>query len=292
MAEGALWQLDKEYYSISQERALILRLTECRLVEGESKPHKVHEFRVKRSALIETAHFETLLCNPAFKEHEQTVVDLKDDHPVALATWLKTLHGSGEADATGDADITIEDITIENVWHVLAMANQYGFDPKMPAAKAWFDRWLLLFPTHSFNHARGFRLATKFVVYNANYYATERCPDAFFDTNMHLRQNVIQQINAARTRLKSILHRELYRPIKDLLEVAKCDDKEKALYAYEKALRTLPRGQLRSHSSTTASTLCFWLQSVKPFQLQTCGSRYCTINVTAAVAGAIKKCLE
>ncbi|KAH9844460.1 37S ribosomal protein subunit sws2, mitochondrial [Teratosphaeria destructans] len=119
MAELALWQLDKEYYSISQEHDLVLRSID---------------------ALSETTHFETLLYNPEIKEHKQTVVDPKDDHPVALATWLKILQGAGENDASGDTNITVEHMTIEHVWHILAIAFKYGFNPKMPAAKAWFDK--------------------------------------------------------------------------------------------------------------------------------------------------------
>ena len=45
-----------------------------------------------------------------------------------------------------------------------------------------------------------------------------------------------EQLNAAKGRLKTILHRGLYDPIDNLLKRAKCGCKEKTLYAYELAL--------------------------------------------------------
>ena len=45
-----------------------------------------------------------------------------------------------------------------------------------------------------------------------------------------------EQLNAARGRLKTILHRNLYRPIERLLRYASCNCKAETLYAYELAL--------------------------------------------------------
>ena len=45
-----------------------------------------------------------------------------------------------------------------------------------------------------------------------------------------------EQLNAARGRLKTILHRSLYSPIGKLLNEATCSSKEKVEYGYQKSL--------------------------------------------------------
>lgn len=45
-----------------------------------------------------------------------------------------------------------------------------------------------------------------------------------------------EQVNAAKGRLKTILHRDLYEPIDDLLKYATCPQKKAVLFDYEQAL--------------------------------------------------------
>ena len=121
--------------------------------------------------------------------------------------------------------------------------------------KGYQDHQELLFPRHTFDHANGFASATKYPVYNASghipsanrmaskwiicvlirmSYVSGTCYYSFTT----LRDNIIclEQLNAARGRLKTILHRGLYRPIDELLRLATCGSKADVLYGYEEAL--------------------------------------------------------
>ena len=98
------------------------------------------------------------------------------------------------------------------------------------------DYQSLLFPCHSFDHAKAFQQATRYLVYHGTGHIMERKPEGIKDDHLRLESNIIQQLNAARGRLKTVLHRKLYERITILLRRTHCDCKAETLYAYELAL--------------------------------------------------------
>jgi hypothetical protein len=124
------------------------------------------------------------------------------------------------------------------------------------------DYQSLLFPCYSFEYAEGFQHATRYLAYRAQGHITERKPDGFKADVLRLDQIIMrmypgsgvwddadrstEQLNAAKGRLKTILHRNLYHPIERLLSQAKCECKAEALYAYELALHNTGAWPLES----------------------------------------------
>ncbi|KAK3718302.1 hypothetical protein LTR37_005115 [Vermiconidia calcicola] len=280
MATDTYWQLEHEYYTIATDHDLIVRVIEhedIERTEGEGidakivkdfVPNKVHEFKVKRSVLANSSeYFQKLLdTNSSFKESQQSRIDLLGDEARSAEIWFKILHGS-------PSGLTNLDITIKNVWEMLLIAHKYGLDPKLPVAKAWFEAWWiankkkangstfgfgeyreLLFPCHTFEYAPGFAAATKYLAYNTIGHITEQRPNGFHHHHLRLDQGIVQQINAAKGRLKSILHDGLYTPIEKLLESSRCSCKEHTLYAYQKSLTNTEAWPLEKKFSKNSIT--------------------------------------
>ena len=133
------WQLDKEYYAVTTNHDLIVRVIEYativteRLNEDgstqavkESVPSKVHEFKMKRNTLATNSDY--------FKNTAGEQIDIHKDEPGAIEVWLKILHGC-------DVESTLTSTSVKGVWDMLATAYRYEIDPKLPAAKAWFVAW-------------------------------------------------------------------------------------------------------------------------------------------------------
>ncbi|KAK5124014.1 hypothetical protein LTR85_002211 [Meristemomyces frigidus] len=313
MAANSYWQLEKKYYTIVEEHDLVIRLIEHEDItrtEGddtvtESKPSKVHEFKVKRDALLSSGpYFRKLLSDGSFKEASQDTVDLHEDSAKGMTIWFKILHGS--------VDDTTYQASIDDLWHLLATAHKYGFDPKSEAAVGWFGKWYdvqtrnhersfdykehaqLLFPCYTFDHAQGFRAATKYLVYRATGHIVERRPLGFQYEHLRLDQNILQQLNAAKGRLKTILHRNLYNPIDDLLKRARCRCKANVLYAFEQGLANTGAWPLETAflNNSVERVLKFLDNFPGPhtFIPQTCGARYCSFDFAYVVGNARMEC--
>ncbi|KAI4201417.1 MAG: hypothetical protein LQ350_003255 [Teloschistes chrysophthalmus] len=92
----------------------------------------------------------------------------------------------------------------------------------------------MLFPCWLFNHASGFSAATKIAVYNSRGHIGEQSPIQYYRS--HLPSEVIQQLNAAKGRLRTILYGKIFEKVDKLLD-SSCDLKEESLFGYVKALR-------------------------------------------------------
>lgn len=170
----------------------------------EDRPTKVHEFKVKREALINGApYFKTLLGDAHFKEGNQDVVDLHEDRAIGLSVWFQLLHNKVTAESY--------EVRIEGIWDMLLVAEKYGFNPKATEATTWFETWfkhqktnpetkfdyedyqMLLFPCHTFEYAKGFAETTKVLAYQATGHITERRPEGFNYVHLRLDQNIIRK---------------------------------------------------------------------------------------------------
>ena len=215
-------QLEHQQYAIALNHDLTIRVIEYEIITRidisgetrrevkESRPCKVHDFKVQRDVLASSSkYFDKLVSGTSgFKEELEDCYELHEDLAGSVELWLKILHG---CDLQSAYDIT----TIKEVWEMLALAHKYGLDPKMDAAKAWFETWFntnkvkldgsffgygdyqsLLFPCHTFNYADGFQKATHHLAYCAGGHITEKRPDGFRHDHLRLDANIMRKSRA------------------------------------------------------------------------------------------------
>lgn len=243
-------------------------------------PKKVHVFNVNLAKLTgsnSSPSIVDLVRKPSIVQGKPSV-DLYGDHSTGVKIWLEILHGKQSTAAD------LKNISIEDVWYMLHTALKHGFDPKRDDPKKWFNSWYLehsaqqlgvydyqqlLFPLFTFDHAHGFAAATKFLAYNGAGHITEKRPEDFRHENLRLEQRIIresalsfpfactvrmlmcsehlEQINAAKGRLRIVLERNLYKQTIAFL-VAGCEHKAERNFAWADALhdtRVMPLGNVQ-----------------------------------------------
>ncbi|KAK4952040.1 hypothetical protein LTR10_009960 [Elasticomyces elasticus] len=306
MATDTYWQLEKDFYTISADHDFVVRIIEHETVtrtqgDGdtaqiitESVPSKVHEFRVKRDVLSENSnYFANMLSDAKFKEGEESMIELHESNALAITVWLKITHDV--------VDDTTYQLSLDDVWYMLAAAQKYGFSTRSPAAKLWFEKWydtdpnfdfkehqMMLLPLHSFDHASGFRVASKYIVYRATGNIFDRRPAAFEHGTLGLDPNIINQLNGTKARLKTVLHRDLYKPIEGLLRFAKCQCKAEVLFAYEHMLtrhNVWPLETAFVNQSVDGVLRKLELVPSGMRQPRTCGTRLCSFDFGYTIAG-------
>lgn len=103
-----------------------------------------------------------------------------------------------------------------------------------------------------------------------------------------------EQLNAAKGRLKTVLHRELYNPIDGLLKHPDCEDAPHVLYGYEQSLSNTGAWPLETNFMRTS----VWdiLRELERFQIlpavraTSCGRGQCDFDMyVRAVATAVRK---
>lgn len=103
-----------------------------------------------------------------------------------------------------------------------------------------------------------------------------------------------EQLNAAKGRPKTILHRALYTPIDQLLKLARCNCKAQVLFAYEQGLTNTGAWPLESGllSNSIERILHFLADFPLPgaFIPQTCGARFCSFDFVEVVRNARMEC--
>ncbi|KAK5111575.1 hypothetical protein LTR62_004871 [Meristemomyces frigidus] len=307
MAAGSetYWQLEKVYYTIVPKHDLVVRVVEHGEVattqgEGDARktvtqrmPTKLHEYKVKREVLSASGnYFNILLIDPALDG-----LDLHEDNAASMTLWFKLLHSNAE-------DASMYEATIDDIWYMIAAGKRYDFKTTNDVVKAWFDKWYLtlaqshhldykehqalLLPTYVFDNAQAFCAATRYVVYRATTTVTERRPIPFLENEaLALDPNIVSQLNAAKARIKTMLHRGLYNPIDDLLKRARCRCKPHALYAYEQSLSYTGAWPLETSALNNSMEMVLRKLEhnfpVQPYRPQTCGSQFCTFDFRTVV---------
>jgi hypothetical protein len=167
-------------------------------------PKTAHEFHVSHTVVsAASVVFEKMLDpDSPFKEATVGSVDLLEDHPGSIEVWFKLLH------SVNDLASTYSKTSITGVWEFLDTAHKYAIDPTQDSAKMWFANWYdhqkhqefnyedyqsLLFPCHTFNHAKGFAAATEYLVYNTDRNITEQKPLGYEHDHLRLDQRVIRK---------------------------------------------------------------------------------------------------
>lgn len=239
-------------------------------------------------------HFLAMLDpNGKFQEAKMNPVVLKDDDIAAMDIWFKVLHQRH--------DKKDYEVAVSTIRQLVSAADKYSFDIRSLYGwfKGWYSRWEIvnkedlldvstlremLYPTWRLNHAKGFKHVTKTLAYHGIGHITEARPD---DDNLHLHlpPRIIQQLNAAKGRLRNVLHKHLFEVTKKLF-VAKCSCKEKTLFGYEKALYEIHVWPLESEASrnsvhTLAERLEKFRYEVEPGSCKDCTLDYESITMSA-----------
>ncbi|KAF4228820.1 hypothetical protein CNMCM8980_005580 [Aspergillus fumigatiaffinis] len=173
-------------------------------------------------------------------------VVLNEDTVRSMELWLRVFHSAIDA-------LPKQSISVEEVWHAIMAGDKYGFD--LQVLKSWFIAWYkemknergkkffnefaprLLFPCYAFDYAVGFQELTKFITYNEPRHIMEVNPTHHLQ--MHLRPRIIQQLNAAKGRLRTILHQALFKRVNEIIDRATCDCKEQTIFDFLKELRRI-----------------------------------------------------
>lgn len=266
-----------------------------------SVPVKVHEFKVDFATLAGGSdRFNTILEQQSGPVQLIEINENDAGNVTALAVWLKIIHYIVTADTY--------ELHLYEVWYVCSVAEKYGFDTTAENAQNWFNSWYnhqpkvkhfnfrdyeqLLYPTLVFNHAIGFAHTTKYLAYRSNGIISEVQPEDFRADNaddIYTSPEVLVQLNAARDRLTTVLHRALYAPISKLLNDNSCNCAPYLLYSYEKGLANT--GCWPLHPALQKMSMKAVLEALSQFgqvPMHTCGKEKCSMDLLGNVEKAIK----
>ncbi|KAI2717753.1 hypothetical protein CBS147332_4633 [Penicillium roqueforti] len=215
--------------------------------ESENDDHqtKTALFHVDRSKLIESSDYFQRMFSCRWEKSGNHKPTLRGDTIKGMEVIFGSIHG---------VEIEPEFVTVADVWYTIKACNKYLLDPKK--LMGWFARWIkhidekqpeiwedydfnrqLLLPCHFFDHAEAFQHITRRLVYNAPGHITEMAPtDSPSFEPMHMPAIVIQQLNAARGRLRTVLQRSLFGDLNMTLDKAHCGCAAESMFAYFREL--------------------------------------------------------
>ncbi|GLA02321.1 hypothetical protein AnigIFM60653_001724 [Aspergillus niger] len=210
---------------------------------GGKKIVRSVSMKVERHKLLEFEYFRAMFSHGRWLESESRKITLEDNCK-GMEVLLRSLHGTLE-------DMPLDSVTIAGTWHVIMSCDKYNIDQKR--LSSWFKNWWrhetqkqintfhymrfareAMYPCFVFDHASAFQEVTKRLVYKSVGHITESNPTDI--RQMHLPPRIIQQINAARGRLRVILHRELYAEVGHIVNTGECSCKELTTFEYLREL--------------------------------------------------------
>ncbi|KAL9597608.1 MAG: hypothetical protein Q9219_005047 [cf. Caloplaca sp. 3 TL-2023] len=199
-----------------------------------SKPPRFAQFKVRRDILVQMSQvFLGMLVGTKWKESLQNKVSLGEGSINVTELWLRVIHKTKLSYS----------LPFPDIWVLVEAVDYYDID--ITLFNQWFAQWYelngvwsgipaeRLYPTWRFDHASGFAAWTRFLAYNGTGHIEEKKPIP--KTTYHLPSRLMQQLNAAKGRLRTVLFRGLWMPCHRLLQ-AECKCKEKTLFDYQKHL--------------------------------------------------------
>ncbi|KAI4143396.1 MAG: hypothetical protein LQ341_002931, partial [Variospora aurantia] len=188
-------------------------------------------FQVNRDVLIKASPvLRAMLATICWKEGSSDVVSLGEGFVAVTELWLRVVH---------DVKL-VRNLLFPEIWLLVQAIDYYALDIKL--FKAWFaDGYTrnahllvkpaeLLFPTWRFDHAKGFAECTRDLAYREVRHITEPNPSNLIQYHLPMAQ--IQQMNAAKGRLRTILFLGLWKPCQTLFERS-CTCRKATLYDYQ-----------------------------------------------------------
>ncbi|PYH65897.1 uncharacterized protein BO88DRAFT_418063 [Aspergillus vadensis CBS 113365] len=213
---------------------------------GDKEITKCVLMKVERNKLLEAQYFRAMFGHARWLESGSQRITLEEDNCTGMEVLLRSLHGTLD-------DMPLDSVTVAGTWHVIKSCDKYNVDQK--SLSSWFKAWgeherqkqinidncirfsrELMYPCFVFDNAPAFQAVTRKLVYGCVGHITEHNPTDIL--RMHLPPRIIQQLNAARGRLRNILHRELHNEVAAILQYGDCRCKELTVFEY---LRELTR---------------------------------------------------
>ncbi|KAK8191559.1 hypothetical protein HDK77DRAFT_476580 [Phyllosticta capitalensis] len=208
------------------------------------KISKVTDFEVQKDILTTKSPVFSSMLGSHWREAGENTVELHEDtfiSTTALEIWFRVFHDKINQDEH------CKGVTRAQLWHLCEAAVKYGF--RRADLKDWFGSWFdqvegselseqiareLLYPCFAFGNIHAFARVTKYLAYNATGYITEVNPTPF--RGLHLPSRCLQQLNYAKSGLRTSLHRKLWTPFNVIFKRASCGCKETAIYNFQKRL--------------------------------------------------------
>ncbi|KAL4899934.1 hypothetical protein BDW74DRAFT_106181 [Aspergillus multicolor] len=185
-----------------------------------------------------------------WRDAATSTITLDQDNIAAMEVMFHGLHHTLKTRGPNS-------VLMVTVWHLLLACDKYQVDYVTGPLKEWFKGWFeventsteygikceferqVMLPCYQFNYAEGFAKATKWLVYNSEYRILELLSNNSTSElrRLHLPPRIIQQLDAARGRLRNILHNGLFDPVAKILDEGRCGCMESTLFDYLKELR-------------------------------------------------------
>ena len=167
---------------------------------GERSVKRTQQFRVSKEILTNNSTVLAVMLLPShWRESQMELVKLEEDSVASMDIWLRILHGT-------DLD---HYVPLEEMWRLVAACDKYHFNISL--LKPWFADWYkkydidqyyknwafkddhsiirlnprsLLYPCYIFDHAKGFKRATRFLSYHSAGHITEYNPTTHLDLRL------------------------------------------------------------------------------------------------------------
>ncbi|OGM43282.1 hypothetical protein ABOM_008657 [Aspergillus bombycis] len=229
---------------------------------SEKVPARTASMHINKDTLAASSSYFQAMFGRGWAESKSNEIVLNGDTVRSMEIWFRHFHSTFNA-------MKVTNISVADIWHVILASDKYEFDRQQ--LLEWFVKWYrnetainihhdenarkLMFPCYAFDYADGFQALTKSLVYVAIGHITEISP--IDNVRLHLPPRIIQQLNAARRRLRNVLDRELFVQIDWLIEHGSCSSKEETVFNYPKELGRIGVQPLVERSFSRASVECY-----------------------------------
>ncbi|KAK2792867.1 hypothetical protein FQN52_002545 [Onygenales sp. PD_12] len=211
--------------------------------DSKTERLKTGLIRAERAKIIEhTNYFDNMFSPDSnWRERTQAQITLEEDNVTSMEVWLRAFHSQLP-------DMSLDSVTVADIWQIIVTGDKYDFDLEMLIS--WFRNWwtakskgildnvkeccMMLFPAYKFDHASAFRDLTKKLVYGMDEKIAEINPTSLLDRK--LPDRAIEQMNAAKGRLRNILEEELSKDYERIVSSSRCSCRDKTVCDYMRQL--------------------------------------------------------
>ncbi|KAJ5715386.1 uncharacterized protein N7483_012567 [Penicillium malachiteum] len=195
-----------------------------------------------------------------YPEIEDHVITLYGDNIQSMRIWFSVFYRE---------EVNPADVSIKEIWHTIRASDKYAIDgEKLPAVWEELDTQReLLFPCHFYDHAEAFQILTKSLVYKSEEQVFEKNPIG--DHRLHLRPLVIQQMDAARGRLRNRLQFALFDKRIDQIRRSSCQCKKATVFDFLDELSRVDVNPLKD--MIYKSSISELLRRLKDFKVENIG---------------------
>ncbi|KAL3459539.1 hypothetical protein BJX64DRAFT_301271 [Aspergillus heterothallicus] len=207
-------------------------------------------FEVEKAKLIaQSESFRTLFNGEMCEESNLGEIPLEQDQIKAITILFHCLHKGTNKTGLGTPPVNVTDVTTADIWYLVLACIKYRVEMKSDIFKKWFKTWYdaqekdtkfhaeVMFPAYAFDDASAFKSTTHALVYNCHWHIREYDPTSVKDVHLPLR--IIQQLDAARGRLRNVLHNSLFDQAATLLSDDGCNCRFATFYNYFKELKRI-----------------------------------------------------